>query len=86
MSTSVPESVQTGTDEATRKRVVTPGQIAKYSQSGTLHSGTGRVSYAGGGSKSPVLFITLLKLPKATYRRAKTITLIVDNYIIHMSR
>nr|BAO27540.1 transposase [Klebsiella sp. Mich. 61]BAT23343.1 transposase [Klebsiella sp. Mich. 61] len=40
----------------------------------------------GGNSKSSVLFISLLKHLKATYRRAKTITLIVDNYIIHKSR
>ncbi|CBY98691.1 Insertion element IS630 uncharacterized 39 kDa protein ISO-IS200 39 kDa protein [Salmonella enterica subsp. enterica serovar Weltevreden str. 2007-60-3289-1] len=33
-----------------------------------------------------MLFISLLKHLKATYRRAKTITLIVDNYIIHKSR
>ncbi len=32
------------------------------------------------------LFISLLKHLKATYRRAKSITLIVDNYIIHKSR
>lgn len=40
----------------------------------------------GGNSKSSALFISLLKRLKATYRRAKTITLIVDNYIIHKSR
>ncbi|WP_223881515.1 transposase [Affinibrenneria salicis] len=53
---------------------------------GALHSGTGKVSYVGGNSKSSVLFISLLKHLKASYRRAKTITLIVDNYIIHKSR
>ncbi|ARF52312.1 hypothetical protein DSJ_24000 (plasmid) [Pantoea stewartii subsp. stewartii DC283] len=37
-------------------------------------------------SKGSSLFIRLLKHLKATYRRAKTITLIVDNYIIHKSR
>ncbi len=35
---------------------------------------------------SSALFISLLKRLKATYRRAKTLTLIVDNYIIHKSR
>ncbi|EIQ39663.1 IS630 family transposase, partial [Shigella sonnei] len=44
------------------------------------------VSCVGGNSKSSALFISLLKRLKATYRRAKTITLIVDNYIIHKSR
>lgn len=50
------------------------------------HAGTDKVSYVGGNSKSSALFISLLKRLKATYRRAKTITLIVDNYIIHKSR
>lgn len=69
-----------------QKRVVAPGQNEKYYLAGALHSGTGRVSYVGGSSKSSVLFINLLKHLKAAYRRAKTITLIVDNYIIHKSR
>ncbi|WP_276097486.1 IS630-like element ISEc33 family transposase [Klebsiella quasipneumoniae] len=68
-----------------QKRVVTPGQNEKYYLAGALHSGTGKVSYVGGNSKSSALFIALLKHLKATYRRAKTITLIVDNYIIHKS-
>ncbi len=69
-----------------QKRVVTPGQNEKYYLAGALHSGTGKVSYVGGNSKGSSLFIRLLKHLKATYRRAKTITLIVDNYIIHKSR
>ncbi len=69
-----------------QKRVVTPGQNEKYYLAGALHSGTGKVSYVGGNSKSSVLFISLLKHLKATSRQAKTITLIVDNYIIHKSR
>lgn len=48
--------------------------------------GTGKVSYIGCCSKKSGLFISLLKHLKSTYRRAKTITLIVDNYIIHKSR
>ncbi|WP_233209044.1 IS630 family transposase, partial [Erwinia sp. B116] len=69
-----------------QKRVVTPGQNEKYYLAGALHSGTGKVSYVGGSSKSSVLFISLLKHLRATYRRVKSITLIVDNYIIHKSR
>jgi transposase len=69
-----------------QKRVVTPGQNEKYYLVGALHSGTGKVNYVGGSSKSSILFISLLKHFKATYRRAKTITLIVDNYIIHKKR
>lgn len=67
-------------------RVVTPGQNEKYYLAGALNCGTGRVSYVGSSSKSSVLFISLLKHLRASYRRAKTITLIVDNYIIHKSR
>lgn len=59
-----------------QKRVVTPGQNEKYYLAGALHSGTGKVSYVGGNSKSSALFISLLKRLKATYRRAKTITLL----------
>lgn len=66
-----------------QKRMVTLGQNEKYYLAGALHSGTGKVSYIGGNSKSSSLFINLLKHLKTTYRRAKTITLIVDNYIIH---
>ncbi len=69
-----------------QKRVVTPSQNEKYYLAGALHSDTGKVSYVGGNSKSSALFIRLQKHLKATYRRAKTITLIVDNYIIHKSR
>ncbi|WP_204526540.1 transposase, partial [Citrobacter cronae] len=69
-----------------QKRVVTPGQNEKYYLAGALHSGTGKVSYVGGNSKNSALFISLLKHLKSMYRRAKTITLNVDNYIIHKSR
>ena len=69
-----------------QKRVVAPDQNEKYYLAGALHSGTGKVSYVGGNSKSSVLFISLLRHLKASYRGAKTITLIVDNNIIHKSR
>ena len=49
-----------------QKRVVTPGQNEKYYLVGSLHSGTGNVSYVGGNSKSSALFISLLKRLKAT--------------------
>ncbi|MCR2134153.1 IS630 family transposase [Salmonella enterica] len=39
-----------------------------------------------GSSKSSDLFISLLETLRRTYRRAKTITLVADNYIIHKSR
>lgn len=66
--------------------MVTPGQNEQYYPAGALNSGTGKVSYVGGNSKSSVLFIGLLRHLNAIYRRANTITLIVDNDIIHKSR
>lgn len=42
-----------------QKRVVTPGQNEKYYLADALHSGTGKVSYVGGSSKSSVFFISL---------------------------
>ena len=69
-----------------QKRITTPGHNQKYYLAGALHSDTGRVHYAGGNSKCSDLFINLLEVLQRTYRRAKTITLVVDNYIIHKSR
>lgn len=65
------------------------GLLTKYAMhylAGTLHSDTGRVHYVGGSKKCSDLFINLLETLRRTYRRAKTITLVVDNYIIHKSR
>ncbi|KMK88035.1 IS630 orf [Pectobacterium atrosepticum ICMP 1526] len=53
---------------------------------GSLHAGTGRVDYASGTSKSSELFIKMLRKLRSAYHCAKTITLIVDNYIIHKSK
>ncbi len=41
---------------------------------------------SGGSKKCFDLFINLLETLRQTYWRAKTITLVVDNYIIHKSR
>lgn len=69
-----------------QKRIATPGQNQKHYLAGALHSGTGRVHYVSGSSKSSDLFISLLETLRRTYRRAKNITLVADNYIIHKSR
>lgn len=69
-----------------QKRIATPGQNQKHYLAGALHSGTGRVHYVSGSSKSSDLFISLLETLRRTYRRAKPITLVADNYIIHKSR
>ncbi len=69
-----------------QKKVVTPGKNAKYYLAGALHAKTGKVSYVASSSKNSELFIGMLELLKRQYRRAKTITLIIDNYIIHKSK
>ena len=66
--------------------MVTPGQNKKYFLAGALQAKTGQVTYVGSASKSTVLFIELLRMLRRRYRSAKTITLIVDNYIIHKSK
>ncbi len=62
-----------------QKHGVTPRKNEKYYLAGTLHSGTRKVSYVGGSSKNWGLFTSLLKHLTSTYRRAKSITLIVDS-------
>ncbi|WP_067703290.1 IS630 family transposase [Erwinia sp. ErVv1] len=69
-----------------QKRIPTPGKNEKHYLAGALHAGTGRVDYVSGTSKNSGLFINILRKLKSTYRSAKTITLIVDNYIIHKSK
>ena len=69
-----------------QKRIATPGQNQKHYLAGALHSGTERVHSVSGSSKSSDLFINLLETLRRTYRRAKSITLVADNYIIHKSR
>ncbi|WP_155408992.1 IS630 family transposase, partial [Yersinia similis] len=67
-------------------RIATPGQNQKHYLSGTVNAMTGRVDYVSGASKNSILFINMLKKLRQTYRRAETITLILDNYVIHKSR
>lgn len=69
-----------------QRLVPTPGRNEKYYLAGALHTKTGQVSYVGSTSKCSELFIELLEHLRGKYRKAKTITLIVDNYIIHKSR
>ncbi|MGB2517587.1 IS630 family transposase, partial [Shewanella algae] len=68
------------------KRVVTPGNNRKHYLAGTLHTKTGKVLYVSSASKASELFIAVLEKLKRHYRKAKPITLILDNYIIHKSR
>ena len=71
---------------ARQKRVVTPGQNVKHYLAGVLHARTGRVLYVSGIKKNSSLFIAMLEKLRRHYRHANTITLILDNYIIHKSK
>lgn len=71
---------------ANQKKVVTPGQNRKHYIAGALHAGTGNVTYVASDSKDTDLFLSLIKTLKRTYRCAKSITLILGNYIIHKSK
>lgn len=61
-----------------QKRAVMPGQNEEYYLAKVLHTQQQR--------KISALFISQFKLLKVSYLRAKNITLIVYNYIIHKSR
>ena len=65
--------------------VPTPGQNRKYYLAGALNAHTGRVVHVGGEHKDTALFLALLRTLRQTYKRARRIRLIVDNYIIHRS-
>ena len=66
--------------------VLTPGKNVKYYIAGALNARTGRVVYAHGPKKNSELFIDLLDVLRRSYRRARSIHLVLDNYIIHKSR
>lgn len=66
--------------------VLTPGQNVKYYIAGALNARTGRVLYSHGPRKNSKLFVGVLDVLRHAYRRARTIHVILDNYIIHKSR
>lgn len=63
--------------------VLTPGQNVKHYLAGALNAKTGRVVWTEHPAKSAVLFIKLLEHLRRTYRAARRLVLILDNYIIH---
>lgn len=65
--------------------VPTPGKNQKHYLAGALHAQTGQVVWVEWHAKNAELFIRLLAELCRRYRRAKTITLIADNYVIHKS-
>jgi transposase len=68
-----------------QQTIPTPGKNHKRYLAGALHARTGRVEYVEGLRKNTDLFLCLLEHLKRTYRGARKIILIADNYIIHKS-
>ena len=69
-----------------QKVVVTPGRNVKRYVAGAMDVRTGRLRWVSATHKRSGLFIELLKRLEQTYRGAKIIHVIVDNYSIHSSR
>jgi transposase len=65
--------------------IVTPGQNIKHYLAGALNAHTGRVVWTEHPIKNAVLFIKMLEALRRTYRAARELVLILDNYIIHKS-
>lgn len=63
----------------------TPGKKRKHYIAGALNARGGRVEWTEYERKNSVLFLGLLHQIRRTYRSARRITLIADNYIIHKS-
>ena len=68
---------------AQQKRVVTWGRMPSIIWQAFSHAGNGRVLYVSGIKEKLIIFIAMLEKLRHHYRRAKTITLILDNPIIH---
>jgi transposase len=66
--------------------VFTPGKNRKRYVAGALNARTGSLVNSYSEKKNSGLFISLLERLQSVYRRAETLHLILDNYIIHKSR
>ena len=65
--------------------IPTPGKNQKRYLAGALNATTGKVVWVDWEKKNSEIFILLLAELRKRYRKAKKITLIADNYIIHKS-
>lgn len=68
-----------------QSRIPTPGKNQKRYLAGALNAKTGNIVWVEWHRKNSEIFILLLAELKKRYRKAKRITLIADNYIIHKS-
>jgi transposase len=69
-----------------QRAVPTPGKNEKRYIAGALHARTGRIHWCSGLSKRTDLFLSLLEQLRTSYRKARRIIVILDNYRIHKSR
>jgi transposase len=67
-------------------RILTPGKNAKWYLAGALNARSGNVVWVEGDQKRSWLFLNLMRALLKTYRRARVLHVILDNYIIHKSR
>jgi len=65
--------------------IPTPGKNQKSYLAGALNATTGNIVWVEWEKKTSEIFILLLAELRKRYRKAKKITLIADNYIIHKS-
>ncbi len=69
-----------------QKEALTPGQNEKRYLAGALDARTGKLTWVEGPRKTSLLFLQLLyRLVTRTYRAARVIHVILDNYGIHDS-
>jgi transposase len=69
-----------------QKDVLTPGRNEKRYLAGALDARTGKLTWVEGLRKTSLLFLRLLyRLVTRTYRTARTVHVILDNYGIHDS-
>jgi transposase len=69
-----------------QRTVLTPGQNEKRYLAGALNARTGELTWVEGERKNSLLFLQLLyRLVTQTYRNARRIHVILDNYGIHDS-
>jgi transposase len=69
----------------TQRRIMTPGKNEKFYLAGAFDVRRRRLVLTGEPQKNSALFCSLLDRIVAAYPRARTIHLILDNYIIHKS-
>lgn len=85
ISISIPVSARVGRLGRDNPTTPTPGQNIKHDLAGALHAHTGRVVRVEHPRKNSTLFVKLLQALPRTYRGARQLVLILDNYVIHKS-